>query len=324
VKPIRGGLLLAVALLLLALAPAISWAAYPGANGRIAYAGYPSGEVFTVLPDGSGIQPLTDDPDQDHYPSWSADGRWITYLRDGPTSYHVFTIRADGEHETKIVRSTVELKSPHFSPNGRRILYLRSQSITSPRTDTILKVRRDGTERRRVITSHTYLAWPSYSPNGKRIIFAGTPKGKHVGGIWTIHPDGSHLHRLTWSGNRHYGQMPEWSPDGRHIIFARCDLGSSVHYCEGDLVVMRSDGSHKHRIWGWVGDTSPPAFSPNGNRIALVTWGSDGFNDYCSDIYTITRTGRDPKYVTGNCEDFDNGGPGGFAVQPSWQPIPQP
>ena len=65
VKPIRGGLLSGAALLLLALSPAASWATYPGAEGRIAYTGYPSGGPFndydinSVLPDGSSLRRLT-------------------------------------------------------------------------------------------------------------------------------------------------------------------------------------------------------------------------------------------------------------------------
>jgi hypothetical protein len=76
-KPIRGGLLsgVGVVVVLLAVLPATSWATYPGANGRIAYScqtpEYVPPGICTILPDGSGIEQLTD---LGHSPSWSADG----------------------------------------------------------------------------------------------------------------------------------------------------------------------------------------------------------------------------------------------------------
>ena len=102
-KPIRGGLLwgLGVALLL-AILPATAWATYPGANGRIAYAGYPGqhatdDDIFTILPNGSGVRQLTDDAVGESDPSWSADGRRLTYVSVAPGRPQVFTMRADGE-----------------------------------------------------------------------------------------------------------------------------------------------------------------------------------------------------------------------------------
>jgi Tol biopolymer transport system component len=299
--------------LLLAIVPATSWAAYPGANGLIAYSGHYRSQhrhIFTVRPDGSETRQLTNDERNDVQPSWSASGRRIVYVRRGS---QVFTIGANGGHETRVIRDSKMVRSPHFSPNGRRIIYQRVPG------GAVITMRTDGTDRRRVVTG----AWPSYSPSGERILFAGTPSGKSVGGVWTIHPDGSHLRRVTRNGKSHYDEMPEWAPDGRHILFVRCDIYSQ-HECEGALDLIRADGSHKRQIGGWVGtEYSPPTFSPSGKLIARVRLESQSYDAvFCADIYPTTLTGSDKPPVTHNCEDFDNGGPGGFAEQPSWQPLP--
>src|SRR5436190_23562045 len=61
-------------------------AAFPGHNGKIAYSelvdsdpndGVISGQsdIFTINPDGSGLTNLTNSPESEVNPAWSADGR---------------------------------------------------------------------------------------------------------------------------------------------------------------------------------------------------------------------------------------------------------
>jgi Tol biopolymer transport system component len=319
-KPIRGGLLSAVgaALLLLALSPAISWAAYPGANGRIAYAGHPGPEgaehshIYTVLPSGAGLQQLTDSAISDGQPSWSADGKRLVFVRSG----QVFTMTADGGNQTQVTHDNGIDTSPGFSPNGRRIVFAKDNDDAF--RIIIFKIRTDGTDKRRIVTG--YVMSPSYSPDGRRIVFEGSPQGKSGSPrIWTVHPNGSHLRRLTAPRPGRWDQSPEWSPDGQHIVFQRC-YNDDYHTCDGDLYLMRANGSYKHPIKPLTGNI-PPAYSPAGDRIALTSYVGDYVYVWCTDIYTITPTGSDSQAVTDNCDDpYD----GGYAGKPTWQPIPQP
>src|ERR1700752_4916934 len=110
VNPIRRGLLSGlVALGLLALPPATSWAAFPGATGLIAYSepragGFPNyegqnWEIFTIPPRGGDPTRLTDNAIADSQPSWSADGKKLTFTRGSTYSgqnQNVWTMRADG------------------------------------------------------------------------------------------------------------------------------------------------------------------------------------------------------------------------------------
>jgi Tol biopolymer transport system component len=332
-KPIRGGLVSGVGAIvaLLALFPAISWATYPGANGRIAYTGRsPSADtyshIFSVLPSGERVQQLTDSAASDGQASWSADGQRLAYVGGVPgVGYQVFTMSADGENQTRVTYDNGEDRSPHFSPSGRRIIYAKDNLDVADEDTTrrvsIFKVRPDGTRKRRLVTG--YVQAPTYSPTGNRIVFEGVPKGKKGSyAVWTVHRDGSHLRRLTdperagWD----YDKSLDWSPDGLHILFQRCDSVSRYEDCYD--WVMRPDGSHKHPVDGTGYST---VYSPSGRRFAFSGDESDDFGSTaCSDIYTTSLTGSDPHVLTHNCEDFHNGGPGGRASFPSWQPIPQP
>jgi Tol biopolymer transport system component len=316
-KGIRGGLLLAVALLLLALSPAISWATYPGTNGRIAYdfyGGYsdPNG-IYTVLPDGSGAQQLTDGGGN---PSWSADGRLIAFIRSDGEAAQVWTMRADGTHERQVTHDGVEDKAkPGFSPSGRRIVYTTGSYYGG---GSIFKVRPDGTKKRRIVgpIDGSFPTTAVFSPGGRRIAFEGAPKGRGQG-IWKVKPDGSHLRRLTMPPGRYAYDLLDWSPDGRHIVFYRCQWG--IHECDGADWIMWADGSVERPLARTFGEV----YSPKGYRSAFAGGDYDNVSHSynCLDIYTIRLNGSDRRQLTNNCADWSSAD---YASDPSWQPIPQP
>ena len=107
-------------------------------------------------------------------------------------------------------------------------------------------------------------------------------------------------------------------PDGEHILFYRCEWG--IHECDGGSWVMRRDGSREHLLHHPSGEV----YSPRGNRFAFASGDYDNVahSHNCLDIYTMSLNGSDIRGLTHNCEDFNNGGAGGYAFGPSWQPIP--
>lgn len=292
---------LALSGVLAVLTPAAAVAAFPGADGRIAYAVQTgpggSSNLFSILPDRSGMHKLTHAPNFDTQPSWSADGRRLVFVR-APSE--ISTMDADGRDPRPVVTGV----SPSFSPTGSRIAYRAGLAIRT--------IRVDGTDPRRLVTARDgALELPTYSPSGRRIAFVGRPKGRKRHGIWSMRPDGSRLRRLTNARRFFSDAYPDYSPDGRHIVFRRYGRRSGIY-------VMRADGSREHRI---TREGGSPTYAPAGNRIALViAQGSSGFT-LCSDIYTISRTGSDPQRVTEECPP--GGGTGGLASSPTWQPLPR-
>jgi Tol biopolymer transport system component len=304
-----------------AVFPSAAFAAFPGGNGRIAYVGDPAGEqtdIFTILPDGSGLRRLTNDSELESDPSWSADGRRLVFARESIATgtSQIVTINADGGDASTVVsaqRNPIRAfplpGSPSFSPSGGRIIYTTG--------DAIRAIRLDGTASRRLVTAETraQVAWPKYSPSGGRIAFAGLPKGKNRAGIWTMRRDGSRLRRLT-DPQRIIEDLddryPDYSPDGRKILFLR-----SGFRCCVEVRVMRADGSRERTIPGTDRAWSP-AFAPAGDRIALSISSGDYLGASCSDIYTMSLTGSERQRVTDDC---GLGGVGGWGDSPTWQPL---
>jgi hypothetical protein len=320
VKPIRGGLLsiLGASVALFATA-GTSWAAFPGANGLIAYSnlregGVPGGanwEIFTISPFGGDPTRLTDNTVLDLQPSWSADGRRIAFIRSDTyyTPGEVWTMRADGSHQRQVTQGPAWESSPSFSPGGGRIVMDRNGNV--------VKVRTDGTKPVR-LTSGRGARDPAFSPGGKRIVFAGAPREEAPSGIWVMRRDGTHKRLLANEARDPENELdyvhPDFDPNASHIVFER--LVCISHGCDSNDVLMRSNGRRKRSIGG----EREPVFSPNGNPIAGVDVDCDILTESChSKLVSFHRDGSHRRLIRGPEDDpFDS------FTSPSWQPIPRP
>jgi Tol biopolymer transport system component len=330
VKPIRGGLLSVVGAALALLATTgTSWAAFPGANGRIAYSetrglvpggGEYNWEIFTISPAGGDPTRLTDNAIPDAQPSWSADGRRLAFIRGSAyigQNQNVWTMRADGTHQRQVTRWPAAESAPLFSPGGGRIVMTHGWDGAGD----IVIVRTDGTEPVR-LTSGKQARDPVFSPDGRRIVFAGKPTKRSEFGIWIMRRDGTHRRLLASNASGPDNEHPDFSPDGSHIVYERCI--DDVHDCITDDIIMRSSGRYKRVIEGAYG--LEPVFSPNGRRIAVVRrFKCVDLYDLCgSRVFTVARGGDDAQVLTQPDAPLDGFTHFPLDSSPSWQPILRP
>jgi TolB protein len=84
---------------------------------RIAFAGRRGkNQIFIVKPDGSELTQLTDAGNNED-PSFSPDGRYITFTSDRDRTKTIYIMRANGESQHRITPKDLRAFGPRWSPN---------------------------------------------------------------------------------------------------------------------------------------------------------------------------------------------------------------
>jgi TolB protein len=216
--------------------------------------------IWVVNPDGSGLRPLGPAADDRGSPAWSPDGRSIAYSRvwggvqnDQIKFAEIYVMSAGGTGPRQITRVTADasfsadVDFPAWSPDGKRLAFEvhNSKTGTPASRRAIFTINADGSGVHQLTDWSLNGSNPDWSPDGRLIVFRSvSPTKDQHGNLYTIHPDGTGLKRLTSYGGVKTVEAGSFSPDGQWIVFSRFTGVSSYPA----IYAMRRDGSGLRRV----------------------------------------------------------------------------
>jgi len=149
---------------------------------------------------------LTNNPEAiDDDPDWSPDGRRIVFtshpVTDDPirsNQAEIYVINVDGTGLTRLTFNAEEERSPSWSPDGERIVYMCRIGGGTAVTE-ICDMKADGSDRRRLTNNTVVDATATFSPDGQQILFHRTvaPGTPGVQQLWLMNADGTGQIQLT-------------------------------------------------------------------------------------------------------------------------------
>ncbi len=153
-------------------------------------------------------------------PTFSRDGQWIAFdaYKQGfdNSRAECWIARRDGRELKRLAFGA----TPRFSPDGKRLLFVREGVNDRSVPEGVYVINRDGSGEKRIAPGR----WPDWSPDGRKIVFS--LGGEETGGarigatIYIADSDGSDRRELF------EGDCPSWSPDGRKIAYCYRTRGS--------------------------------------------------------------------------------------------------
>jgi Tol biopolymer transport system component len=235
----------------------------PAPFGQIVFSSSRSGdrELYTILPDGSGLRRMTFVNGDDSRAGWSPDRSWITFAssRDGDWEIYYMENKPDGNTFKLTSNTGVNEFDPDWSPNGRLVAFASNRDgdyeIFVSTTDII-----DGPNVTKLTSNSAADGCPHWSPDGSRIAFSSDRDGDRE--IFVMNANGSGQTRLT--NNAVLDNCPTWSPDGRTLAF-RSDRDG-----DAEIWLMDADGSNQRQLTrNSVPDWGPASWSPDSHWLVF-------------------------------------------------------
>jgi len=216
------------------------------------------GRLWLMPVEGGTAIPITDPFGDARQPSWSPDGKQLTFQGYWEGNWHIYTINKEGNNLIQLTHGPYDYREPHWSPDGTKIAFSSDKEGTYDIWTIELK-----TNKLEQITKWAGNEYaPAWNENGNRLAFVSdNPDSK---GIY-YH---SFLKNKTQLVAKAEGKLTglSWRPDGTSITFTQHQF----------------DESNLMRIW--LDMPEPMAVTKDGEEDVFpfrVNWVSN--NEY---IYT--------------------------------------
>src|SRR5215475_9137363 len=168
------------------------------------------GSIWTLPAAGGAAKRITDLFNDARQPTWSPDGKWITFFayRDG--GYDIWAIAPDGGNQHKLTWGPFDDREPVWSHDGTRLAFSSDRGNPLGSDYNIWTLDMRSGELRQLTKAPAEDFMPTWSPDDTEIAFASTREGGTS--VWAVNvADRAERKVLTATGRV---DAPSWGTSG--------------------------------------------------------------------------------------------------------------
>lgn len=199
------------------------------------------GDIFTVPAENGPVRQITNTSgDADRSPTWSPDGRWISYFSDTDGEYELFITQSDGKGETRQLTDGNKTfwMNMSWAPNSESILVMDKagiMSIVDVETGEITQVDKDPW------ANPTNASW---SHDSRWIAYDRSSEDSLLGSIWIYDTETGEHHKVT--SGFFSDSNPAFSSKGDYLYYTSNrnfsspsyeDVGSTFIYADTGRII---------------------------------------------------------------------------------------
>ncbi len=285
-----------------------------GGMGKIAFASTRTGlpQIYTMHPDGSDAQQVTNEQDGACQPDWSPDGQKIVYVtpcrkkQDIYQGSSLFILDLNTQIRTALPVSLGGDFEPAWSPDGKYIAFTSLRAgymeiyMINLETNQFTRL-----TKAQSMVAGVYARQATWNPFGSQIAYVLKRLG--LSQIWVTSNGDANMSKpndqLVQSGNLVQDSMPAWSPDGKYILFNETNFSATAPSTV--MSMLYEDRATRQAVPVKI-EPLPVvdvSFSPDGQWIAFESWPDKSGNQ---DIYITTVSGSNrARLTTDPGLDFD-------------------
>ncbi len=254
--------------------------------------------IWLVRSDGDDAHQITFGPGSVSSPSWSPDGRWISFMakRNEDKENQIYLMRSDGGEGRRLTNHKTALMSHHWSPDSEIIYFLANDTLSKEEEKAIelkddvfamdenykqrhlWKITLKEAEESRISEGDYSILSYDISKDARRLVVHRGPDPliDHYkdSEIWIMDIDGSNPLQLT--ENKIGENGVRLSPDGKQVLFTAFANEHFDFYYNDKIFLMPADGNGKAMV--------PMKDFPY--EVQSAEWSADGRS-----IYLIANMG---------------------------------
>lgn len=210
-------------------------------------------------------------------PSWSPDGRQITFTTDLTGRFNNWKVNASGDSLIQLTQSDDVQFRAVWSPNGKWIAYQQDHNGNGV-YDLYAIPCEAGQAVNLTKTANISEEFPHWSPNGKMLAFTSNLKTSSAINISLLDWATRRVHPLTHeAAGNHIWEIVAWSSDAKTIYANRMEVSwadGAVYSLDVATGRMENLTPHQGRVY-----YEATSLSPDGKTLLLTSNQKDGYNN---------------------------------------------